>query len=129
LASGTKRPGHVAVERHEVQRVRIARMNGGWEPEARRQTGLDALPVLSAVVAAVHAAVVLLIKPVRNARSHDETMHALAMVGIVLPVGQEIGPRASIASFPGLASVRGIKYSPGRNPDPDLLLVPRVRNE
>src|SRR5580704_16022006 len=83
----------VTIERYEVKALRIARMGGGRKAEARRQTGLDALPAASAVVAAIHAAVVLLIKTARRSGRHHQAVHALAGLGIVLPLGQEIGPR------------------------------------
>src|SRR4051794_10692632 len=104
-------------------------MNGRWEAEARRQAILDTLPLPSAIVAAVHAAMVLLIQAVRHPRRHHEAMHALTVVGIVVPLGQEIGSGPPVARLPCLAPVYRVEDTACRDPDPDLRFILGVKDE
>ena len=93
------------------------------EAEGRRQAGFDALPVVASVVAAVHAAMVLLVEPVRDSRRHHQAVHALAELRIVLALGQEIGPRAAVARLPALAAVGAVEHAGRGDADPDLPAV------
>src|SRR4051794_18742483 len=104
-------------------------MGRGREAEARRQAVLDALPALAAIVRAVHAAMVLLVEPVRLSRRHDEVVHALAELRIFLVVGQEVGACALVARLPVLSAVGRMEDAGGRDADPDPVLVLWVRDE
>src|SRR6185437_6071863 len=64
LALGDVAARRIAVERQEKERRRVARMGRRREAEARGQARLDALPVAAAILAAIHAAMVLLEEPV-----------------------------------------------------------------
>ena len=115
--------GRIAVERQEEQRVRVAGMGGGGKAEARGQALLDARPAAAAILASVHAAMVLLVEPVGHARRHGQVVHALAGLGVALLLGQEVAARAAVAGLPGPAAVRGVEHAAGRDRDPELLRV------
>src|SRR5690606_17413823 len=115
--------------RHQVERVWIARMNRRGEAEAGREAGLDALPAATAVITAVHAAVVLLIEPVRHSRRRHEAVHALPELRITLVLRIEVGARAAVTRLPGLASVGSVEDARRRDRHPKLLLVLRVRHQ
>ena len=93
----------VTVERQEEQRVGVTGMGDNRKAKARRETVLDAAPGRAAVVAAVHAAMVLLVEAVGTARRERQVMHALAELGITLSLGQKIAARAQL---------RGLQVSP-----------------
>ena len=81
----------------QKQRVAVARMHGRRKAERGRQPVLDARPPLAAIVAAIHAAMVLLIEPVRPPDAMTSIVHALPGFGVALLLGQEIAARAPIA--------------------------------
>src|SRR5690242_15079605 len=97
--------------------------------ESRRQAGLDAMPAAAAIVAAIHAAMVLLIEPVGHAGRHDETVHALAVLGIALPLRQKVGTRPPVARLPGLAAIGAVEDAGGGDGDPKLPRILRVEHE
>ena len=99
------------------------------EAEGRRQPGLDALPAPSAIVAAVHATMVLLVEPLRPAGGHHHAVHALAGLGIALVLRQIVAARAPVACLPGDAAVAGVEHAGGRDPDPKLPRVGGMRHE
>src|SRR6185437_14999070 len=96
--------------------------------EARGQPRLDARPIPAAIVAAIHAAMVLLIEAVGQARRHHQAMHALAELRVFV-VGHEVRARAAIARFPSGAAIAGVKDARRRNADPELLPVAWVRHQ
>ena len=115
-ACARRRPGlgheaalHVAVERHEES------VSGSRGCAAAGKPKLDGRPAsmlsqsCAAVVAAVHAAMVLLVEPVRLARRHDEAVHALAEFGIALVLGVEVAPACR-----GCAAPRSCRRRPCR---------------
>ena len=83
----------------------------------------------AAVVAAIHAAVVLLVQAIGQARRLHEAVHALAELRIALLLRQVVGARAAVARLPGLAAVGGVEHAGRRDPDPDLPLVALVGNQ
>src|SRR5690606_15209995 len=120
--------GDVAVERQKVERVRITRMRRGREPKARRQPVLDAHPASTAVITAIHSAVVLLVQPVWLAGRHDHAMHALSVFGVSLILRQVVTPYALIARLPRLAAIFSVERASRRNGDPHLLFVGGMEN-
>ena len=56
-------------------------------------------------------------------------MHALTVVGIVVPLGQEIGSGPPVAGFPCLAPICRVEDTTGGDPDPDLRFILGVKNE
>src|SRR5215208_855905 len=84
---------------------------------------------MPAVVAPVHAAVVLLIQSVPETRSHDDAVHALPMLGISLVVGQEICAGALVPRLPRCSAIGSVEDAPGGDPDPDLLVIVRMQDD
>ena len=68
--------GVARVERDHVERVAVVWMRGGREAELARQAIRDLGPRMPAVIAAVHAHVILLVHPVWVGRRADEAVHA-----------------------------------------------------
>ena len=76
-------------------------MGRGGKAEGRGQARLDALPPPAAILAAVHAAMVLLVEPVGHAGRHGQMVHALAGLGVALLLGQVVAAGAAVAGLPG----------------------------
>ena len=90
---------------------------------------LDAAPGRAAVVAAVHAAMVLLVEAVGAARRERQVVHALAELGITLSLGQKIAARARIARTPGFAAVLRVKHTDRGDADPEATHVGGIGND
>src|SRR5690606_27175927 len=116
---------NVTVERQEVERLALARMDCRREAEGGRQPLLYALPCPAAVLAAVHAAVVLLVEKIAAARRLHEAVHALAEFGIALVLWHEIGTGAFVARLPRPTTVLSIEDAGRRDADPDAGFVGR----
>src|SRR5207244_12321908 len=98
LALGHVATGDVRVQRDDVHRLGLARVDRRREAELGRQPRGDLLPARAAVVAAVDAAVVLLVQPLRPAGRHLQVVDALAGLGILL--GRGVGPHAAVLRRP-----------------------------
>src|SRR5579864_3303707 len=104
-------------------------MDRGRKAEGRGQAGFYAVPVPTAVLGAVHAAVILLIEAIGRTGGHHQAVHALAEFGVALVLGEKIGPGPAIAGLPGLAPVRGVEDTGRGDSDPDLPFIARMRHE
>src|SRR5713226_9920722 len=104
-------------------------MDRRGKAEGRRQARLDAVPAPAAILAAIHAAVVLLVKAIGLPGRHDEAMHALAVFRVVLSGRQEVGPGAAVARFPRLAAIGGVEHAGRGDGDPELPRVARMGDE
>ena len=99
------------------------------EAEGGGQAGLDAPPAAPAVVAPVHAAVVLLVQAVRHAGRHRQPVHALAVFRVALALRQVVAADPAVARLPGVAAVRGVEDAGAGDADPELALVRGVRHQ
>src|SRR5262249_59537451 len=109
-----------AVGGHKKGQPGSARVSRRRKSDRRGRAGFDPLPAAPAVIAAIHAAMVLLIESVRHARSHHDAMHALADVRILLPLRQEVRTRAAIARLPACGTIRRVAHAgcPALYPEP-----------
>src|SRR5690606_24557055 len=105
LGVGHEAAMDVAIERQQIERRRIARVNCRWEAEAGGKARLYAFPRLAGIAAAIHAAMVLRVEQVRLAGRLDQAMHALAEFRIVLPLRHEVRTGALVAPLPRLAAI------------------------
>ena len=112
-AAGHGRPHVAGFLRHDIGDVGVRRVHGECVPEAARQPRADVDPVLAAIIAAVHAAVVLLIETVRSRRMQQEPVHALA--GFRVRVGKEVGPHSAVDRLPGGARIIAAVAAAGGN--------------
>ena len=77
------------------------RVDDDREAERRRQPVGDGGPGRAVVVGAVDAAVVLQVQPLGAARVPGDLVDALAELGVLLALGQELGADAVVARLPG----------------------------
>jgi hypothetical protein len=96
----------------DVRHVGIRGVGGQGIPELAGQARRDLDPALAPVVGPVHAAVVLLVEPIRAGGVEQEPVDALA--GLRKPVGKEIRADAPVARLPGRAAVIGAVHAAGR---------------
>ncbi len=89
----------------------------GWQPLG------DLLPLAAAVGRSVDAAVVLLVQVLTAVRGHDELVHALPEVGVLLALRHEPGAHAGIARLPRSAAVLGLEGADRGDADPDPIRV------
>src|SRR6185312_9830679 len=112
-----------------IERRGIAWMDGGRETEGRGEALLDAVPAAAAVVAAIHAAMVLLVKPIGRAGRHHQAVHALAMFRVALSLREKVGARPLVARLPALAAIGAVKHAGGGNGDPELPRIGGMRHD
>ena len=86
-------------------------------------------PGRGVVVGAVDAAVVLQEEPLGTRRVPGHLVHALAELGVLLALGQELGPDALVARRPRAAVVGGLVDAAGRDRDGHRRRVGRVRKD
>src|SRR5690606_14277309 len=94
-----------------------------------RQAIFDAHPVPTAVVTAVHAAMILLIEPLRRPRRHDDTVYTLTKFRVFLIIRHIVRAGTAIARRPRFSGVGRIKNTGRGNRDPNLIFIIRVRND
>ena len=78
------------------------------------------------VVAAMHAAVVLLVHPVAVGRRADELVHAEADL---LVLARPLGAQASVAGRPGVAAVAGLEHADPLHDRPEARVVVGVQHQ
>ena len=126
--------GAVAVERQRPDRVRVARVHPDREAEGRGQPLGDVVPAPAAVGGAPDAVMVLLVEEVAGARRAHHVVHAMPGLAVarrgrvVVPVAGP-GVREPVAALPGRAAVLGGEDTRGRDADPELVGVRRVRDD
>ena len=91
-------------------------MDGQREAEVGGQLARDLGPPAAAVVGAVDAAVVLLVKAVGVVGVQMHLVNALAELGRV--AGVEVGAYALVAQIPCLAAIGGFESANRRDADP-----------
>src|SRR3954464_5728460 len=104
-------------------------MRGSRKAEGGGQPSLDARPAQSAILAAVHAAVVLLVEAVWHAGRERQPVHALAVFRVALALRQEVAADTAVAGLPGLTAIRGMEDTSAGDPDPELPCVRWVRQQ
>jgi hypothetical protein len=72
----------VALDRHDVDRLRLVGVHVDREAEVARQVAADLAPVVAGVVAAHHVPVLLHEEHVRPRRMHRDAVHAVADLGV-----------------------------------------------
>lgn len=108
-----------------MKRVRVARMRRRREAEGGRKPRLGALlPLLAAIVAAVHTAMVLLTESFWPPRRHHQRIHALPELGTLLPIRRIVAARPT-----GLAAIRSLENADRRHADPQLVWVGRMPHD
>ena len=107
--------GVAGVERDHVEAVAVVRVRRGGEAEVARQPLGDLDPRAAAVVAAVHAAVVLLVQALVVGRRHHELVHAVADLRVL---ERPVGAQAAVARRPRARRRRSSRRcrSPARPP-------------
>ena len=90
-------------------------MHDDREAEVARQSRLDRRPGVAAVVAAVHAEVVLGEEAIRPARMHRHLVHALAVLGKPLVLGQVRRLDPPVRRLPGHPAVGRAVHARGRH--------------
>ena len=115
----------VALDRHDVDGVRLVGVDVDGKAEVGRQIAADLAPGLAAVVAA-HDVPVLLHEQHRGARRvHRDAVDAVADLGV--RIGDVLGLQPAVDRPPGLAAVVGAKRAGGRDRDEDAFRVRRDR--
>ena len=72
----------VALDRHDVNRLRFVRVNVDDKAEIGRQVSADFLPLIAGIVAAHHVPVLLHEEHARPRRVHGDVVHAVADFGL-----------------------------------------------
>ena len=116
---------HVALEREEVGGVGLGRVGDDGEAEVHPGDARHRRPLLAAVVAAIDAAVVLEVQPLRVGGVAGDLVHALAELGR-RRVGQERNGDAGVARLPRLAAVVAAIDAGRRDGDEDAGRVVRM---
>src|SRR5581483_5602604 len=119
------RPAVAAVDRDDVERLGVVRMDGGGEAEVARQSLRDLRPRLSRVVGAVHADMVLLVHPLR-VRGADELVDAEADVFVV---ARPVAPQPLVARRPRGAAVVRLERADTLDDREEVVRVVRVGDE
>ena len=96
------------------------------EAEVARQALGHLRPRAPAVVAAVHAAVVLLVQAVTVGGRHHELVHAVADLGVL---DRPVGAQAPVARRPGRAVVRGLEDAEPLHDDPEAGRIVGMRQD
>ena len=127
LAIGREMLG-VALDRDDVDGVRLVRVNLDREPEVGRQVAADLVPGVAGVVAAHDVPMLLHEQHVRARGVHGDAVDAVADLRV--RVGQfVVGLQAAVDRPPGLAGVVGAEHARGRDGDEDALGVARVEQD
>ena len=116
----------VALDRHDIDGVRLVGVDVDGETEIGRQVTADLLPGVAGIVAAHHVPMFLHEQHVRARRMHREVMHAVADFGI--RVGDALGVQPAVGRLPGLAAIVAAEHPRGRYRNEDALSVGRVDN-
>ena len=115
----------VALDRDDIDCVRLVRVHVDREPEVGRQVSADLVPRLARIVAAHDVPVLLHEQDVGTRRVHRDTVHAVADLRIRV---RELILRLQSAVHrpPRLAGVVGSEHACGRDGDEDPLRIARV---
>ena len=105
------------------------RVHDDREAEVGREAVGDGGPRAALVVGAVDAAVVLQEQPLGSRGVPGDLVHALAELGVLLALGQELRADPLVARRPGAAAVLGLVDAAGREGDGDRVRVVGVRQD
>ena len=118
----------IALDGHDVNRLRLVRVNVNREAEIRRQIAADFVPLIARVVAAQHVPMLLHEQHVRSRRVHRDAMNAMAdfRVGIGKFV---MRLQSAIDRLPGFAAVIGAETPARRDGDVNPVRVFRIEQD
>src|SRR5439155_7889454 len=115
----------IALDRDNVDGVRLVRVHVNWKPEVAGQVSADLAPRLAGVIAA-HDVPVLLHEEYTGTRPvHRDAVNAVANLGI--RVGDVLGLQAAVDRLPRLAGVVAAERARSRDGDKDPLGIARVQ--
>ncbi len=119
-------PGPV---REDEDRLRLPRVDHDREAEVRGEVVADRHPGVRAVVGPVDTSVVLGEEAVGVLGVPADLVDALAELGVLLPLGHEVGDDAAVGGSPGLAGVVGAVHPARRHRHDHAVRVVRVRED
>ena len=114
----------VALDRHDVDGLRLVRVNVDREAEIGRQVAADLVPRLAGVVAAHDVPVLLHEQHVRARGVHRDAVDAVADLGS--RIGNVQRMQAAVDRPPGLAGIVGAERACRRDRDEDSVRIARV---
>ncbi len=117
----------VALDRHDVDRLRLVRVDVDRKAEVGRQVAADLVPGVAGVVAAHHVPVLLHEQHVRPRGVHGDAVHAVADLGV--RIGDLLRAQAAVDRLPGRAAVVGAERAGGRDRDEHALRIDRVEQD
>ena len=117
----------VALNRDDIDRLRIVRVNGDREAEVAGQIATDLAPVVAAVVAAHDVPVLLHVERVRPARMNRDIVHAVSNVGD--RIGDVIGPQALVDRLPRPAAILGPECARRGDSADDAVFIRRIDDD
>src|SRR5579872_6354904 len=117
----------VALDGHDVDRLRPVRMDVDDEAEISGQIAADLAPAVAGVVAAHHVPVFLHKEHTGPPRTHGDVMDTVPDLGIL--VWEKLRAQPLVDRFPGLAAVVGSEGSCRGNSDVDAVRIRWIEHD
>src|SRR6476469_4975914 len=114
----------IALDRYDVNRFRLMRMNVDRKSEIARQIATDLMPRTARVVAAHYVPMLLHEQRVRARRMHRDPMHAVTDLRV--RVRDVLRVQSAIDRLPCFASIVGAERAGSRDCDGNPLGIARI---